>query len=425
MTDGTTPMRAVVIDDEQQLAEQWAHELGRGAESAGIDASVTPLFGENLATAIRSLAERQRALSRDLEWEEESPFGDCDVLVVDADLRYVEDALLATGQGVIYLARCFADIGAIVLLNAYGQNSFDLTLLGRPTAFAEALVGSRQIGAESLWRSAKPGEFRPWSWPLLQHAARAQRNRVDALVHQMDRSIIEVLELDTFEIEAMERSIASFLLDERGKRRTLADLTVWDFVTESRYGLASKDGEALSAERAQHVAVARRVGAARLGHWINRVVAPTQDLLADAPHLAEQFPSSLDGDASADRLNATARLELAHDSAPHRMCEALGFESSGPMTEHAFWPSVWADRPLWWGRRLRRSALPEVERPWEAERTELRFCEDESGFREEAAAQSFACDLATPFRIRSISSDMHEGVIYRPKENIVAVDETP
>jgi hypothetical protein len=422
------PLKVRVLDDDAGLAEEWAQHLGRGAREADVPVDSQGV-GDNLKNIVALLDERARLFRANPdEVVDDDPLIDgCDVLVIDADLRDEPEAKLATGQDLAYAARCFADVGCVVVLNARGENPFDLTLKGNWRSFADVQLGSDQLGNPGLWRwPIDESGFRPWHWPLLGEEARLMRERMDALRTDdvLDQPIVEALGLEASDWEAIPRGSSSFLTAHRkGTAKKLHQVTFMEFVSNGEHGLQRRDGEKFESSADSHREVAIRVAAARAAHWVNGILATERDVLADGPHIAARYPSQLQDPKDPAVLDRSARLDVARDSRATAL-PALGFKATdGPLAESFLHDSIWAGRPLWWGRRLEKSSLPEAVEPWTFEPLDHVFLEDESRFAKPESAREFACNIESPFRIRYVSSrGTHSDVTYRPDDNFIVDD---
>jgi hypothetical protein len=415
------PVQALVLDDDPSFAEGCSANLQEGAAEAGVKVAAKPVHSEDLGTVVNELYERSRNFRAGDDYcEDPATLDECDLLVIDSDLRSDRRVGLVSGTDLAYSARCFTNVGCIVVLNAFGDNPFDLTMLGHRRSFADLHLGSEQLGNPGLWKLDHSLPFRPWGWPALHLQATRLRERMAWLrENKLDEPIFKLFGLEDSELEAAPRSLASFLTATRDRQtapvKSLEEITPVEFLLNSEYGLQRRDAETVrDAENTQQTVLAR-TAAARLTKWLSLLVAG-QDLLIDAPHLASRFPSTATGDGI-DAFNQTAKLEVAGES--QAVLEELGLEAgSQPLQDHRFHVGPWTDRPLWWGQRLGRSDLPEAQKPWEFQAPGFAFCEDASRFLPEEDATRFACDLETPYRIRYLAK-LDEDVTYRPRENLI------
>jgi hypothetical protein len=415
------PVQALVLDDDPDFADDCAKQLTEGAAKAGVEVSAVPADGETLGNVVKELYQRSSDF-RDAKGhcEEPADLDQWDLLVIDSDLRGDPQAGLVSGTDLAYSARCFTDVGCIAVLNAFGENPFDLTMLGHRRSFADVHLGSEQLANPGLWKLDTESEFRPWHWPLLHLQSIRLRERAAWLRDgRLDEPIAKLFCLEDPELEAMPRSMASFLTAARDRKaaptKDLPEINPVEFLLSSEYGLLRRDAEVVADAENNQRAVLARTAAARLTRWLSLLVAG-QDILVDAPHLASRFPSTVEG-KDPDDFERTIRLEVG--GKPAEVLKRLGLSTTdGPLQEHRFSIGPWTDRPLWWGQRLGRSELLEAQRPWEFESPGVVFCEDASRFVSEEKAWRFACDLDTPYRIRYLAR-LDGDVTYRPRENLV------
>ena len=150
--------------------------------------------------------------------------------------------------------------------------------------------------------------------------------------------------------------------------------------------------------------------AARLRRWLNRVVAPSQDLIVDAPHLVSRFPSLLAGPHdSVDAWNSTTYLGDPSSSVNTEIIEA-----------HRLFAGAWTDRPRWlWPSLQQDRGIAEVGDPFAERPTgDFVFCEDSARFAFAADAHTFASDLRAPFSRRYVELAAAPEVEYRPRSRL-------
>ena len=315
-----------VYDDDPGIAEELANKIGDAYSDAHVEA---PEKGdlERLMTLVRNRrnAWRQHSDNPEPSGNDIHKLDNADVIVVDYDLLLYSGITDTTGSGLAYLLRCFSRCGFIIVLNEYGDNTFDLSL-GSPTDnFADLHVGAMQIGNPGLWGTSFGG-YRPWHWPVVPDA----RNNFEQCVKDVQKNldgppIVEYLGLDHV-IDWIPRRAQDFL---SGKRR-LEEVTFRDFVESSRGGVATKD-DLISEQLA-------RVAAARIVALLNSVILPEQSALVDAPHLASRFPSLVQsGSGEIDNWN--------------RLCNPLGGVVddllADSVSQYKFQRSHWLWRPAW------------------------------------------------------------------------------
>ena len=318
-----------------------------------------------------------------------NPLDDVDVLILDYDLYEmgtrgsVKAHERVTGEEVAYLARCYSRCRAIVGLNQFGENPFDLTLRGHPESFADLNLGSTQLHNPGLWGAQTTG-YHPWKWPNLS----GEPDRMSALVawvsDRLDKPILEGLNLsDGSGAPAVSREALRFLGPSDP-----SEVTFRDFVVDSGNGLDRND--ALWEPEA-----ASRIAAARLSKWLERLVLPGQDFLVDAPHLISRFPSLLPG----SRVNDGDWDLVAKAGAD---AETVGMTGE-ILLDAAYEPRDWLSRPAWrWPALSSDRRVAEVSDPWDSAVAELTFCEDVRRFLPPPEAREFSAAVSSPFLTRYV-----------------------
>lgn len=395
-----------IHDDEQDRAHKWCSDL---KALVGAEPDVDVLSSEDIAGWLTQLVERR------LGWREmgqlgdqEGPFDDIDVLVIDFDLLNTSSQDLplpiATGEQVAYLVRCFSACKYIIGMNlpTYAGNGYDLTLRGHLESYADLNIASEQLANPGLWTEQFAG-YRPWHWPIVPDYLLTWEERVKDAREGLDNPVYEVLGLPEQLFEQLPRSIGEFL------GPNCESVTVREFALASRNGLMPKDSPPKGQPDPNVLA---RIAAARLSKWIERRLLPGQDILIDAPHLIERFPSLLGEDRQAmAKWNEAIRLG-------HRESSVIGRDLIG---EFAFAKHHWVSRPVWLWRDIRENeAIREIREPWQIQTPKWVFCEDASRFCDEFV--EFRAELESPYSSRYIRSDQSSdkvSVDYRPKSRLL------
>lgn len=371
-----------ICDDEKQNRESWKDEL---AKISGFNEHfevklIVAEDGGDFRQAIDGLGKRKKqARSAPLakEEEEENLFDNVDLLIVDYDLINAAHGDWITGEEIAYLARCYSRCKAIIAVNQFGSNPFDLNLTGHfPESFADINLGDKQVTNPGLWLSKWPVGFRPWYWPLLSKLIDDMGKRVeDVSGKNLDRTIKEVLGFhdDAWRLLSRE-TIAG--ITPRGLNKSADKITVREVIENSPLGLRHKDVP-------MNDEAAARIAAARLGQWLDYAVLAAQDILVDAPHLVERYPS-LTGksEPTIEQLNTFAQIASSTD---------LGLDAR--LTEMAFEKPHWLSRPAWyWPAVTQATWIKEVLDPWGTVAPDAFFCEDVSRF--------MPMDQTREFRVR-------------------------
>jgi hypothetical protein len=287
-----------------------------------------------------------------------------------------------SGERIAYLARCYSRCGVIVGYNQfYYQKTFDLTLRGNLRSFADLNISYDVVAHPGLWSDNYDG-FRPWYWPLLPQAASRMQQRTSQLIEKINEPILNFLDLASKPAhDALSREQLEFL--GPGREPELANFM--NFVTDSGQGLKQKD-------KLWEPEAAARIGASRISKWLERSILPGQNILVDAPHLIERFPSLLTNGESGK--NVVCRLEPEiHD---------LGLETQKISSARFNAPS-WLSRPAWlWPVVSLDESITEVRDPWAYSDDSLVFCEDASRFLDRQDSQEFVAEVQPEFGRRYV-----------------------
>ncbi len=299
--------------------------------------------------------------------DERSRFDDTSILIVDYDLALFGKPGL-TGERVTYLARCYSECKVVVSVNLNGQtNEFDLTLVDHLYSFADVDIGSDQLTVPVLWDKPLSG-LNPWSWSSLLSLL----ERHDSCVEAVGDGSSKVKEAVGLGGVSLPRQITQPIEADENEDPNF-DL----FVRESGLGLRGDD--------VPWRGTVARVGAARARKWLQHLVISAQDILVDAPHLAQRNPLLLG--VEEEKLKERETFARTTDRGDERggLIPALD--------RHRLPTSPWTDRPLWrWADLNSDSDLPGISAPWDRPEPEFRFCEDVSMFLPPELTRSFLID---------------------------------
>lgn len=395
--------RIVICDDDARRAEAWASEV-REIDGVRDLVNIQALPTEVFAAALAALSTRRESARSESPVsttdEAASVFDNADVLVVDFDLTPDSQRLRETleadaaerakealrgrsGEHVAYLARCYSSAGFIVLVNKeYQTQTFDLTMQRFAGSYADLNVTHGDLVSPELWLGSGGDEtFRPWSWPRLLDAAALYRSRIVA-VGDGSAPVLEALGISGADRMVMTSRQLDALGDE-------PDSTTFDDLVENvEVGLQSKDVQPDERQR-------RRIAAAAVGRWLEAVVLPAQNVIIDAPHLAQRYPQVL-GSRAGD-IEAWQEL-TAHTARPNGL-EAVAVACDG-----------WLSRTAW-SASAAREAVAELEVPIES--ADVVFCEDISRFVSLDDAVEFESDVPGPYDQRFVRRV--KGVDYHPR----------
>ncbi len=390
-------MHIVICDDEAGRRAEWEERLrailepaDRAAFELASDSSFRRDYG--VLNDRRGLARSSRdgsagLTARDVEhdpWDEETVFDRADVLLIDYDLFGFDEHEYLTGEIVAYMARCYSKCKVIVGINGSGRNPFDLTLASTARSFADVTIGEAQIDNPGLWLQSPTSGFRPWAWPVLWDLVDRHQRRCRITSSRAADAVLNVVGLGDYQ-QLLPRS-AIGLLEHGGEQGVLTK--VEEIATGPRLGLRRGDVPASAESTA-------RIAAARIAKWVDCVVVPLQDVLIDAPHLAQRNPALLaTSDSTAvtgDDWDATARLPAGTSECGLRPETVPYGHTAGEWTSRPtfYWPSLSAD-----------PGLPGVSEPYNVPMSDLVFCEDLSRFEPRESSRRFVAmlDSSSPIR---------------------------
>lgn len=373
----TTPLRVLIVDDEPERSKQWAVRL----QSLGfVDATVTALSIDEARTLMKGAdARRRRAREQSDPFTIDLPcdLDTVDVLVVDYDLQeLLEVGEWSTGLQVATLARALTRVKAIVLVNQFGTNSFDLTLSKGAPSHADLDVGSGQLLNPAFWDRSRVDGYSPWGWNdgVLRTPARLE-GVVQWVAQRLDAPVLTSL---GFTIAA-DGSNAVRRVEKELWQECVEDPqhTFRELVRESEF-LTPKDRAAI----AKFDEPCARVAAALVAHWLERWVIPTNEVLIDLPHLASAYPWLLRNKEDVECWQAATSID-------HGFGALLS-----EVRDHAFDPGFPLPRPVVWRHAVvEDSRLAEPKGFTYDSFPDLVFCEDTSRFHPFEDARAFSCRL--------------------------------
>lgn len=411
-----TKRSALVCDDDGVRVLDWVRRL-RQMPYVDERYDVQPLEPAAFAAAYAALKDRRRQ-SRYAEPgsdvsapqdDDAAPLDRADMLVVDFDLtpdhqlpadvnqdtrKNIQQQLDGEfGETFAYLARCYSSVGYVVVVNQrYQASTFDLTMQQFTDSHADLNVAEADLHRPELWLGAPqiPSQyrFRPWHWPRLLDAPETLQRAVRAV--DLDAGVLGALGLDP-------GALVQDQLDPLGDRPEEA--TFRDLANGSALGLLRKD-------RQPSDAMLARIAAAGVLRWLERTVLPSQNVIVDAPHLAQRQPQLMTG----ENWDALARLDADPAEA------GLGADALAAAVVPA---CGWASRPVWYWPSASGIArqLPAA-RPagaWPV------FCEDVSRFVDFDRAWEFNSSLPGAYRQRFVYEldDDEDPVDYRPRSRLL------
>jgi hypothetical protein len=375
--------KVIILDDETNMEAAIAANLPkpirRFASAINPDdiASMVKELG-NRAAAVRSSGKRaQTELSLDT----------ADLFIVDYDLVKAKNEDYLTGETIAYLARCYSSCGVVVALNQFCRRpTFDLTLRLQLDSFADINIAAGDLKNAGLWKNAPWKGYRPWSWPVITDLVSLLEKRVqDVRKGDPKMRVVDFFDLPTSTVERLPTAGLELL----GSQTSKADAaTLGDVLRSPILGLRGRE----ATDRKRQPDQDARIIAARLSTWLNYILAP-QDVLVDAPHLAQRCPSLIGASPTAALLGKTNVLES----------DESVFRNPG-LAKTKFKKHFWFDRPVWFWTEVERLRLTqEIKDPWHSVNERFVFCEDISAFKGRSASKSFQSDLVSPYRARFVS----------------------
>lgn len=390
-----TAQRVVLCDDDGNRVERWKKAV---EEASGVaeHLTVTALRPDEFASAYTVLADRQKRARRgDFGRDASTPLDDADIVVIDFDLTPAQEDRLedeevqplvgSFGDAFAHLVRCHTDAGFTVVANQppfYGP-TFDLTMIQFSFGLADLNVTDSDLANAGLWLG--PGQewgYRPWHWPRLIDAGDRLR-QIAAKITDVEAPLLSTLGLDEPDVIAQfEDEQLEPLGISKSEIEALRAFKFVDLVDERcHFGRRTRHERISPANQTMLIAAA-------LSHWLEKLVLPAQNVLVDAPHLAERRP----------HLVRDGRWEDLTDLNGQAAVVAL----DGDKLQAATTSAGWTSRPVWlW------PLCPPADYAYETE-GEMVFCEDTSSFTPVDEAIEYTSSVAGPWTQRWVSKKLVE-----------------
>lgn len=382
------PLKVVVADDSQQLAEGCAEDL---CEQQGIEA--IPLFGKDFEKAISALSDRQRRFRVEGVVEEaaDTQIDDADVFIIDFDLFELEDFPNLTAPSVAYSASVFTDVPVIGILNLSRRGDFDLSLRQRFDVGADFALSSEHVAYGGLWGGCRE-EFHPWHWPLVPQEVDMWHRRKELAESLLDESLLGWLSLPL-------DSIQEAALDHLGQSpEEIRTLTFSQWIEQSPCVLKGRDPEHLERHGdSVGVGFRARLAARALSRWLSMTLLPSQYPLCDLPHAYGRIPGIFKGRNYEEIRKQIARRDLSMEEIDELLIDEV--------REHVWHGVEWLTRPaLDWSSLVASLEVIPDSRDQEAEddASEWVFLEDQSRFGKAHEAAMFKADVGVSDDIRFI-----------------------
>ena len=388
-------LTVMIVDDDERRANSWLDQLnsmkldGFNFESRSQD-GIRKIFD--------SLSNRLKKARAHDNWHSEPCELDAvDVLLIDFDLLEVTEQ---TGEQIAYLVRVLSKAKLIYVINQWGTNRFDLTLVNGLDSHSDLDIGSEQILNLGLWHppQATTG-YRPWHWPNLTEEIANYDARVADVKNNMGRNLLEFFGFDPAleDIEQSPPRKALSFFNGLPQELTFASLSSKTNHTFIRL----KDAEWLINDPDQLAHIA----AFAIHKWLERWVLPHQDILIDAPHLAARKPWLLKEPPNIKCWNATVTSDA--ESA---------FQDN--LQQYRFTKPHWLSRPAFLGNKINAEVTMAFPKDgWDRNKVpDLVFLEDMSTFAERDASQEFVCELGSSDDIRFIANPKKMGEFQGPND---------
>jgi hypothetical protein len=391
---GKMKRQILVHDDESKPIKLYTRRL-QSLELLRKDFDVSPLEIDEFRVEMKKLIQRQRMLrNRKRPYPSKSRLDEADIFIVDFDLLKSMPDANWTSEVVAYLCRCFSRCGLIIGLNMPPIREFDLTLTNNVNSYVDVHVVSNQLDNPGLWMGTSKG-FRPWYWPSLVAYLETFQKRLNEVANHLDDPLCEVIGIQHV-IEALPRSVSEFIGIDPLKT------TFRQFLFKSSHGLGRKD-------KNPDKDTLYRIAASRLSKWLEWQVLAGQNIVVDAPHLVERYPSLLKGNSSSvETWNKTATFGNYDD---------LGLRYQ-TIEEFRLKKSYWFSRPVWFWRALSEEGkIEEVSEPWKKKPARYRFCEDASRFYDEKLCKRFSSGVDSPYDRRFVKH--FPRIDYQPRVRIL------
>jgi hypothetical protein len=394
----------VLFDDDNGRIKTWRAKL-EAVDGLQDRFEILAPEADQFAQVFESLKDRQSESRGAQEGASDAAqiLDTADIVIVDFDLTpargrsdSMETQTLKSlrgsfGDTFAYLTRCYTSAAYTVLVNqTFYQSTFDLTMREFDHSYADLNITDMDLGNPGLWDGVpRRGAFRPWHWPRLQDSGGFIRGLVDQI--DLRARVLETLGFDEPRIyDLFDPQQLEVFLGVDPREATFE----WLIGSSSRFGTLSEHEQPPETTRKKMAAIA-------VTHWLERFVVPSQNILVDAPHLAQRRPHLVRGELTLEALDLLADLSPAG-----RVSEVLDTESlSGAQTK----ASAWTMREVWLWPDCPRGPIPE---------DQFVFCEDGSYFQPLDDAQEFRSELPGPFKTRFVDDiERVDGfaVDYRPE----------
>lgn len=417
-------LRILVLDDHTENEEANVERINTAISETGIAGEVSRLEHTRVKQLIDVIggiepsgsSEDLSQLLLDLK-----DFQDYDVIFLDYQLRAFEDHAWLTAEDLAGVIRAFGGVRQVVILNRFHEVDFDLGMTGWGGTSADLHMNDRFLDNAGLWslpdtsdQSGDISRFRPWYWPTLERSVRdTETCRLE--LESLDLATAPVLthlDLDGRRSAALTHAALGALnpLSATPEKTTFAD-----FLMYACTGLDEGVRRFLR-DRLDHAVfkqAACRVIVSELRRWLTFMVLGPQDVIIDAPHLAQRMPWLLDGPiGSLATWNATVATE-----------ELRGFRTKLVENYRHAAKEQWFSRVVLWARDIQADeAIDDAFREFASDdNPDAVFQEDFSRFATTDESAEFTAAFSSIWSSRYISNAaLNEGiVVYAPKVRLL------
>lgn len=410
-------LHVLICDDDETRVFKW-----RGlVEKHNVEAEVRTFTGQDLADFVSAVGwEELRARGgvrdpSDADRKALDAIAWADAIVIDSDLSPApkdlnripsehRDRVAGTlrngyGDSIARQLRSYTDAGLLIVVNMFWSRHrlrrvFDLTLMQSARAYADVHVSEADLDEPFFWGSGgQPKDaFLPWQRPVVPEQLRVLSTSIASIV-DLDAKVFATLGLDL-------TSFAPAQLDVFGEIDA-ADAT-FEQLTMSPMGFRYPS-------EARDKAACTRMAASVVRRWLDRVVVPGQNVVADAPHLVERFWQFML--PTLDDLNAwSASARMSWDAARTSPMAAALKETLEPFLA----------RPVF-DLEQARNAVRKLQPAKIVTPPDLGFAEDTSLFHSQDDLESYSSDVPgnSPRRWIAQLDEELDDIAYEPANRLL------
>lgn len=198
-------------------------------------------------------------------------FDDVDILVLDAELLHLDGAEARhAGESIAWLARVYAKVEVVVLVNQSCTAQFDLSLRGDVGSDADLNIAGGLLGSGGLWADPPWEGFRPWHWETLYRAVGSRRARRAWVREHWNKPIVDALGMGETDANRLSDTAFGFIAPDARDFEDLRQRTFGDFA----YASANRTPARTLSESAPDAAC--RLASGLIGKWLESMVLAPQ-----------------------------------------------------------------------------------------------------------------------------------------------------